>query len=684
MQIQKKSFDGFAIANISPDAPEYSPTSYASYHQYNRFTREYLKTSAVYQSINIIGAECATVRVQLRNNKTQEVISYDKAGQNALLDLFYTPNKFETQQEFVIGVQGDLKLYGNAYILKSNTTTKGRPTLLFRLRPECLNVVLNDGGTDVLRYEYLLSDGRSKVYLPEQVIHIKDGYNPYSVFFGLPPIASVLIDNGIIRNAKDYNYAFFKNSAVPYGILVSDKPVNDNDEKKIKQSWYSSFSGAFRAFRMAVLGKGLVYQQIASSHSDIAFKDLLGMSEATIKGVYQIPPVMSGDYSESRYNTTEQRKIFYTQVIIPAMGKYVEALNNYLVPLYYPNSDYEFYADYSDKEFLYADANETAQAFATYNSTGVPKNDIIDLLNINLPKYEEWDTPSSPFDLVAGLNISRIDIKGITKNGGRGLTRQEAKAKAEDVRVASEPHQKTSQAEQKTHWRMQADQVSRVLKDRASVEGLTYDSFFNADNQAKLLFLAKKDSDTAMFRAALNVEAQYLSKLLKKSVPTRRKGTEERIDRWIKNRVFAWALDIEDTTAREINTLIQDAIAKGDGTTTLNARLREYFTSENPDIGKIAYHRLNTISQTEMLGVANEAAVEAYRSEDLIDRKEWITTDNDNHHEGHAEMDGQIVGKYENFINPITGDSAQAPQQFGIADQDINCLCTIAPIAKEK
>jgi Phage-related protein len=138
---------------------------------------------------------------------------------------------------------------------------------------------------------------------------------------------------------------------VPYGILVSDKPVNDNDEKKIKASWYSSFSGAFRAFRMAVLGKGLVYQQIASSHSDIAFKDLLGMSEATIKGVYQIPPVMSGDYAESRYNTTEQRKIFYTQVIIPAMGKYVEALNNYLVPLYYPNSDYEFYADYSDKEF---------------------------------------------------------------------------------------------------------------------------------------------------------------------------------------------------------------------------------------------------------------------------------------------------------------------------------------------
>jgi hypothetical protein len=110
MQIQKKNFDGFAIANISPDAPEYSPTAYASYHQYNRFTREYLKTSAVYQSINIIGAECATVRVQLRNNRTQEVLTYEKNGANALLDLFYTPNKFETQQEFVMGVQGDLKL----------------------------------------------------------------------------------------------------------------------------------------------------------------------------------------------------------------------------------------------------------------------------------------------------------------------------------------------------------------------------------------------------------------------------------------------------------------------------------------------------------------------------------------------------------------------------------------------
>jgi hypothetical protein len=123
-----------------------------------------------------------------------------------------------------------------------------------------------------------------------------------------------------------------------------------------------------------------------------------------------------------------------------------------------------------------------------------------------------------------------MDIKGISKHGGKGLTHAEAIAKAEDVRRASEPHQKTSQQEQKNHWQMQADQISRVLKDRDSIEGLTYDSFFNSDNQAKLLFLSKKDSDTAMFKASLGVEARYLSKLLKKNVAYLRKGTEERID----------------------------------------------------------------------------------------------------------------------------------------------------------
>ena len=34
----------------------------------------------------------------------------------------------------------------------------------------------------------------------------------------------------------------------------------------------------------------------------------------------------------------------------------------------------------------------------------------------------------------------------------------------------------------------------------------------------------------------------------------------------------------------------------------------------------------------------------------------------------------------DKFRNPVTGQTADAPGQFGTADQDINCLCDTYPV----
>ena len=84
--------------------------------------------------------------------------------------------------------------------------------------------------------------------------------------------------------------------------------------------------------------------------------------------------------------------------------------------------------------------------------------------------------------------------------------------------------------------------------------------------------------------------------------------------------------------------------------------------------------------QTETRSTISEAQLEAFKSTPFVNGKVWITTLGiTDHHEGHAEMDGQVVGINEEFVNPITQQTAQAPGQFGTADQDINCLCTLAP-----
>ena len=47
-------------------------------------------------------------------------------------------------------------------------------------------------------------------------------------------------------------------------------------------------------------------------------------------------------------------------------------------------------------------------------------------------------------------------------------------------------------------------------------------------------------------------------------------------------------------------------------------------------------------------------------------------------------MDGQEVGINEKFYNAEANCYADAPGQFGRADQDINCLCDMYPIVIEE
>ena len=96
------------------------------------------------------------------------------------------------------------------------------------------------------------------------------------------------------------------------------------------------------------------------------------------------------------------------------------------------------------------------------------------------------------------------------------------------------------------------------------------------------------------------------------------------------------------------------------------------------------YTRIETITQTEVRNTISESELEAYKSTPFVTLKGCITTLGvSDHHKGHEEMDGQEVGVEENFKNPLTGDEAQAPGQFGVADQDINCLCATYPVVLE-
>ena len=64
-------------------------------------------------------------------------------------------------------------------------------------------------------------------------------------------------------------------------------------------------------------------------------------------------------------------------------------------------------------------------------------------------------------------------------------------------------------------------------------------------------------------------------------------------------------------------------------------------------------------------------------------RKEWLSSRDDSVRDTHVELDGQVVDVNDKFVVPSTGDSTESPAAFGIAEEDINCRCTLIPVIEE-
>jgi SPP1 gp7 family putative phage head morphogenesis protein len=132
---------------------------------------------------------------------------------------------------------------------------------------------------------------------------------------------------------------------------------------------------------------------------------------------------------------------------------------------------------------------------------------------------------------------------------------------------------------------------------------------------------------------------------------------------------------IVDTTRDAITTLMMDAVGEGVGIDEIKRRLRGYFEDA-------ANYRAERIARTEVVGASNAANLAAYQISGLVDGKEWLSVQDSQTRETHAEMDGQQRGIREDFESP-SGDTTQGPGLFGIAGEDINCRCTVRPVVKD-
>lgn len=624
------------------------------------------------------------------------LIEYTRKGENPLLDLLYQPTPYFNENIFKQIIVSQFLVYGNVFILKDARDSQRRPTRLIPIPRPCVMPMLDRYGYP---YAYSINTINGSFIAPkEDIIHVYEG-NALELFWGQSRFLKCALDNDTMNAAKVFNLNFFRNGASVGGVIEypTESGVTQQEADEAVRMFNDRHQGEMKAHRWTALTNGGQIKDFKSSHKDMEFAEGQRFAMQQIYSQMGVPPALVGLFEHApQFNTKEQQKMFYETNIMPLMRLFADAFSEELVPEFYKDESVYVWYDFGKVKALEPDWEAKARAvqlFAPY----YPINEITKVLDLPFSALPGGDEPPSPILSAFGLNAPKANTKSVKRVRTIRPTPAQMKRHKADKLALIETQSKVMAKSIESHFKMQGDLVAAWVKDNEDTL-FDYNACFGSrkDQEAALLGV-KVPAMAEIYQAGVDFETNYLQSLAPKKDYKfiSKKAMQDRVQYWAEQHALLWAGSIEETTLKRIDSIIKYGTQKGMSNREINNIVLQFFSeegyeptelTENVSGAKVSiFDRVGTIVQTETRATISEAQLETYRSTPYVTGKGWITTMGiSDHHPGHLEMDGQEVRMEDKFRNPVTGQEADAPGQFGTADQDINCLCDTYPVVLDE
>ena len=310
----------------------------------------YMKNSIVYRCVNEISNGASAVPYMLKSGDT--IIE-----QHPLLSLIDRPNPLQSHSEFFNALFGYLLLSGNAYILKVGSDL-GKPKELHLLRPD--RMVIKGGSKPIPdSYDYVINGKVQASYDVDdttgysEVKHIKL-WNPLNDYYGLSPMSAAALEIDQHNMASKHNVNLLENGARPSGAVVY-KPKDDggfavnlseSQRQQLITDLNNRFTGTANAGRPMLLEGDFDWKEMGLSPKDMDFINLKHMATTDIALCFGVPSQLVGVPDSQTYaNVAEARLALYEETIIPHLRKIESDINEWLVPMFGENLDFEYDID---------------------------------------------------------------------------------------------------------------------------------------------------------------------------------------------------------------------------------------------------------------------------------------------------------------------------------------------------
>lgn len=349
---------------------------------YESLAREgYMQNTVVFACIREIAGAAAGVPWVLFHRKADGTV--EEISDHPVLKLIDRPNPFQGRFELMENLAAHLYLSGNAY-LEAVGAASSAPRELYILRPDRMSV-LPDRTHFIRGYEYRVG-GQSVRFSTEQVLHFKL-FHPLDDWYGLSPVQVAALAVDKINASDRWNSALLRNSAVPSGALVSKKRLTDEQYGRLKDEMRDQYQGVANARLPLLLEEDIEWKEIGLSPKDMDWLEGLKFSALQVAQTYNVPPELIGLLPATYQNRKEARKALYTEVVLPALRRMRDALNNWLLPRFGKDLLLDFDSDRiealsEDRESLWKRASQSP--FLTLNEKRqlvgfppVPEGDVL-------------------------------------------------------------------------------------------------------------------------------------------------------------------------------------------------------------------------------------------------------------------------------------------------------------------
>ena len=647
----------------------------------------YNRNELVYACISLVASNAATA--PLRAWKTVE--GNRVPVEHPLIDLLNKPNPSQSRYEFFEMTDTFQNLEGNAFIVKL-------PDELWLARPDRMRQVIVDNG--LAGYVYIREDYGRIPFLPDEVIHAKmpNPGDPYDgMGRGLPPLNVAARATDVDNKATDFLSAFFKNAAVPYGMLTTKNILEDDEVTRIRARLSEQYAGSNRWHEMMILDAEASYQKLGADISEIAWPDLRKVTETRICMAFKVPPIMVGAQAgleRSTFSNTEQsEKALWNQKIIPDNERIASAFTNaYADEL--PEGVFLAH-DYSEIEALQESRNDMFNRAQQGAAGGwITVNDA--RAEVDLPPVDGGDIFLRP------LMVQAVDASA----GVEELTEEDEPEEAPEE--DREEFGRKSFEELGNRFHKAFDLIARSWEARF-LEA-SRDQFAKELVEMQALLGSKRRKDASTFIEFEKAMAEFMDMhgieewellflplfaglLAEQSVlwaETLGVGvwdiTNPEAQVFLKDYSFKFADKIGATTKEGLRGLVGQAQVEGWSINKLRDELGGIY-------GGWDKTRAEMIARTETIRSSNAGAVMSYHNAG-IEYKQWFTAQDGLVCGFCQEMHGKIVGVSENYW--AMGDTMdvevpdEKPITMTFTYEDVGypplhprCRCTILPVVEE-